>query len=161
MSDKTPDPSAAWHPMVRALYRYWRSIHLDDGRLPGRPAFEPLVVPALLPHLVLIDVVDRPPRFRYRLIGTRMVDALGRELTGRWLDEAHAKPGGEKPVFPSYERVVRDGVPDWRRGPPHFAGFIDRCTAMERVFLPLAADGRTVDIILTVSVFFDDTGNEI
>ena len=150
-----------WHPRVRQLYEYWLSLHPASGRLPGRAAFEPLAIPALLPHLTLIDVVGHPPRFRYRLIGTRMVDAFNGDFTGQWLDEVHRRPDGRSPVFPSYNAVAVERRADWRRGPPHFASFIDRCTELERVFVPLAADGETVDIIITINAFFDATGSEI
>lgn len=160
MSAADPD-TRFWHPKVRRLFEYWRSIHPAPGVLPGRAVFDPLAIPSLLPRLILIDVVGRPPRFRYRLIGTRMVDALDGDFTGRWLDEAHAKPGGGTPVFPSYVQVATGGRPDWRRGAPHFTGYIDRCTELERVFLPLAADGKIVDMILAIYAFFDATGAEI
>jgi hypothetical protein len=90
-----------------------------------------------------------------------MVEALGRDLTGQWLDEAHAHQDGSKPQFPSYERVVAERSPDWRRGPPHFAGYIERCTDMERIFLPLATDGGDVELLLTIAVFFDVDGEEL
>jgi hypothetical protein len=32
---------------------------------------------------------------------------------------------------------------------------------LERVRLPLASDGQTVDMILSLTVFFDSNGNEI
>lgn len=150
-----------WNAKVRTLFEYWRSIHPAPDRLPGRAAFDPLAVHELLPRIMLLDVVGTPPRFRYRLIGTRMVDALGADFTGRWLDEAHWRPDGTPPVFPSYERVATEGVHDWRRGAPHFAGYIDRCAELERVFLPLAADGSAVDMILAINVFFDAEGEEI
>ncbi len=150
-----------WHPRVRALYEYWRSIHPGPGRLPGRAAVDPMAIPRLLPYIMLLDVVGQPPRFRYRLIGTRMVDALGTDFTGRWLDEAHVRPDGSLPVFPSYVRVATQGLHDWRRGAPHFAGYLDRCTELERIFLPLATDGKTVDMILAINVFFDVVGAEI
>lgn len=150
-----------WHPKVRALFEYWRSIHPGPDRLPARAAFEPLAIAPLLPHVMLIDVAGRPPRFRYRLIGTRMVDALGGDFTGQWLDEVHRRPDGTPPLFPSYLRVATEGLHDWRRGTPHFAGYLDRCAELERVFLPLAADGQNVDIIVAINVFFDAAGEEI
>ena len=151
---------SSWHPKVRALYEHWLSIHPGGGQLPARSGFDPMAVPLLLPNIMLLDVVGRPPRFRYRVIGTRIVDALGGDLTGQWLDEAHAR-GGRKPVFPAYEKVVAEAAPQWRRGPPHFASYIDKCTGMERVFLPLASNGRDVDMILIVAVFFDREGHEL
>ncbi len=153
--------TAPWHPKIRELYEYWASLGPGGGKLPGRRDFDPLAVPHLLPNVMLLDVVGQPPRFRYRLVGTRMVDALGSDLTGRWLDEAHSRPGGGKPQFPSYEKVAHEGVSDWRRGPPHFMSYLDKCTEVERVFLPLATDGRQVDMILTIVVFFDIGGNEL
>ena len=150
-----------WHPRVRQLFDYWQSLRAARGALPGRAAFDPLAIPSLLPHLTLIDVVGRPPRYRYRLIGTRMVDAFNGDFTGRWLDDVHARPDGTAPVFPSYDAVVAEGRHDWRRGAPHFAGFIDRCVELERVFVPLASDGKTVDIIVTITAFFDAAGVEI
>ena len=60
-----------------------------------------------------------------------------------------------------FRSVAAEGLYDWRRGAPHFAGYLDRCIELERVFLPLAADGRNVDIILVLNVFFDAVGEEL
>ncbi len=151
---------SSWHPRVRALYEYWLSIHPKEGGLPARRAFDPMAIPQLLPHVMLLGVSGRPPRFSYRVIGTRMVLALGGDFTGRWLDEVHAQQG-QKPQFPAYERVALEAKPEWRRGPPHFASYIEKCTQMERVFLPLADNGKDVDMILTIAVFFDLHGREL
>ena len=157
---KTPDNAGAWHPKIRELYEYWRKLHPAPGQRPGRNAFDPMRVAHLLAHVMLLDVVGRPPRYRYRVVGTRMVDALGGDLTGRWLDEAHAH-GGTPPTFPAYDKVAFEGKPQWRRGTPHFASYIDKCSEMERIFLPLAANGKDVDMILTIAVFVDRAGNEL
>lgn len=151
---------ASWHPKVRSLYDHWLSIHPGGGKLPSRRDFDPMAVPQLLPHILLLDAEGRPPRFRYRVIGTRMVDALGGDLTGQWLDEAHRR-GDQVPQFPGYAQVVTERAPQWRRGPPHFASYIDKCTGMERVFLPLASNGEDVDMLLIIAVFFDRDGREL
>jgi hypothetical protein len=159
-----PENLSTWHPKVRELYEYWTKVHPPGRDLPARTDFDPMRVAHLLPHVMLLDVEGRPPRFRYRLIGTRMVDSLGGDLTGQWLDEAHARGavvGSTGPQFPSYDRVAVEAVPEWRRGKPHFSSYIDKCTEMERVFLPLATNGKDVDMILTIAVFFDRAGNEL
>ena len=155
-----PPNLSSWNPKVRALYEHWLSVHPGGGKLPGRADFDPMAVPHLLPHIMLLEAQGRPPRFRYRVIGTRMVDALGSDLTGQWLDQAHMH-AGRKPEFPGYELVVGKREPQWRRGPPHFASYIDKCTGMERVFLPLANNGVDVDMILIIAVFFDREGHEL
>ena len=152
---------STWHPKVRELYEYWLRIHPAPGTLPARANFDPMRVPHLLPHVMMLDVVGRPPRFRYRLVGTRMVDSLGSDLTGRWLDEVHHTREGKPPPFPAYTGVAVNGVPAWRRGKPLFPSYIDKCTEMERVFMPLAANGKDVDIIMIIAVFFDRSGNEL
>lgn len=157
---KTPESIGSWHPKIRELYEYWLKLKPPGGGLPGRAAFDPMRVAHLLAHVMLLDVVGRPPRYRYRVIGTRMVDALGGDLTGRWLDEAHTHDG-KPPTFPAYDKVAVQGQLQWRRGTPHFASYIDKCAEMERVFLPLAANGTDVDMILTIAVFFDRAGHEL
>src|SRR5436190_8237553 len=67
---------------------YWRRIRPDAGQLPGRQHFDPLEIPRLLPFLGLADVIYTPaPRFRVRLIGTRLVDIFGGGVVGNYLDE--------------------------------------------------------------------------
>jgi len=72
------------HANIRQLAEYWLQIHPNDG-LPGRQHFDPIDVKRMLADLWLVDVVGRPPRYRYRLVGTQMVEYLGLEPTGRGL----------------------------------------------------------------------------
>jgi len=44
------------------------------------------ITPRLLPWMMLLDVEHAPRRFRYRLIGTRLVEVMDRDLTGHYLD---------------------------------------------------------------------------
>src|SRR5947209_15482970 len=85
---QVPDDRTGWHPLVRRFYEYWASVAPADG-LPGRQHIEPEEIPALWSRMWLLDVSRDPLRYRYRLCGTEMVRSLGREVTGRWLDEAH------------------------------------------------------------------------
>jgi hypothetical protein len=51
------------------------------------------------------------------------------------------------------------GHASWRRGRPGFHVHADYYE-MERVMLPLARDGATVDMILAITVYFDRSGNQ-
>lgn len=141
------------HPKIRALVQYWLSIR-PAGRLPGRQHFEPLDVPALLPNIWLVDVERTPSlRFRYRLIGSSVARAFEQEPTGRYLDDAHAG-AHDRRIRLFVADVVRDRLPNWRAGRPtlwHLQDYLH----LERVYLPLAADGETVDMILALTVFLD------
>lgn len=135
------------HEKVRQIVDYWMAIHPSAG-LPGRQHFDPLDVPALLPYIRLLDVVGSLPRFRVRLMGTKVREFMGEEQTGRWLDEVFPNLHGSL-THAELVRTVTMKVPRWRRGKPAVAldrKFLD----MERCYLPFAQDGKTVDMVLTL-----------
>src|SRR5436305_6834964 len=85
---RIPDDRADWHPLVRRFYEYWLSVKPAD-RLPGRRHIVPEELAPLWSRLRLIDVHRDPLRYRYRYCGSAIVQSLGREVTGWWLDQAH------------------------------------------------------------------------
>ena len=144
-------------PRVRQLFDYWLSIHPAGGGLPGRQHFDPLAVAKLLPWLWMADVQRSPLRFRYRLLGTENVREMERDYTGRWIDEAN--PGFlASPIYPQFVAAVERGQVAYRNGPPHhhvrsdYVAMKDYIT-IERVLLPMARDGRVVDLLLAISIY--------
>lgn len=134
-----------WHPVVRGVYEYWLSICPASG-LPGRQHVDPAAIPRLLPYVFLIDVERAPLRFRYRLVGTAYIELMGRDLTGCYLDEVHPTFDGE--VREHYTAAVEQRQPVYRRGQVMFAVEARRFLGMERIIVPLARDGATVDMVL-------------
>jgi hypothetical protein len=117
--------------------------------LPGRQHVEPLHLRELLPWLWLVDVQREPPRFRYRLIGTELTRAMGRDLTGRWLDEEHSD--FNTAVDYGDFLAVAGGALRFCRRPPDFR-VEDKPLLMERLLMPLARDGTTVDMMLAITI---------
>jgi hypothetical protein len=75
-------------PLVAALYEYWNRKRAGRA-MPDRKDIDPSEMPrGLLPYLFMVDFSGQPRRWRYRLMGTEMVNRLGVDLTGRYLDEA-------------------------------------------------------------------------
>lgn len=143
---------------IRRLYDYWRSIHPEGGRLPGRQHLEPLDLPELLRWLWLVDVLGVPPRFRYRLVGTGQTQAMERDLTGRWLDEAYDR-FRDTPDHADFVAVAQGEI-RYRRGAPEY--HVEKSHAlMERLLLPLARDGRSVDMLLGIILYSRDDGTVI
>lgn len=135
---------------LRNLLRYWLRIHPGTG-LPARADFDPTEVPRTLPNLVLTAVERDPFRFRVRLVGTAVAAAFERDFTGCHLDE----------IIPGFEAssshgdrvaVAETGLPNYRHGDPALSFKLD-FAPLERVYLPFAADGRQVDIILSMAVY--------
>jgi hypothetical protein len=149
-------PLDTWHPKVRKFFEYWHKIKPAADMLPGRQHFDPLHIVPLMPLVWMVDVVNG--RLRYRMLGTRMVDAMQRDVTGWWLDEAH-------PAFLDhqltryFEERWRRGEPTWRRGRP-FIHVDPEVYEIEQVVLPMARDGRTTDMLLCITVFFRDDGED-
>jgi len=170
MSDRTgsPSSSAFWpatpgiaptddlwgrtDPKVRALHALWGAI-APAGLLPGRQHLDPASLPTdLLPNVMLLDVVaeDGQTRFRYRLVGTAHVWITGRETTGQFVDMFEGPGGGQTSA--RLMRVVTERGIAWCHGGPrlsHSAGF----RLIENIALPMARDGRTVDMILALSLY--------
>lgn len=143
-----------WHPLVRTLYDYWRRI-APPGALPGRQHLDPLHIPDLLPRLWLIDVAWPGPRFRFRLVGTRIVDRLNYDPTGEWLEDTPLAYGQNPDLTERYRATVESGRPTYRLGRQRLTRTKDY-EFVENIFLPLAEDGKNVDMLLALSVLADN-----
>lgn len=154
-----PDDRASWHRLTRQFYDYWLSIS-PPGALPGRQHVVPEHMAPWLSRLWLLDVYRNPLRYRCRVAGSDMVRSIGAEVTGMWLDEVHPSSVTNPASRDRFRIVAEQGRPTWRRGEPRWARRPEfRIT--ESLLLPLAADGRTVDKIIAVSITFDAAGRLI
>jgi hypothetical protein len=140
-------------PRIATLIEYWLNIQPAD-RLPGRDHFDPLDVPNLLPHLVLVDVERDPYRFRCRLMGTTVVKAFRNDLTGRYMDEA-LDGFNESNAYRFRVQVAETWMPGYYKGPATLSFALDYAD-VEYVHLPLASDGETVDMVLSAFVYIGD-----
>ncbi len=73
-------------PDLRVLYEYWLEKKAG-GEMPGRVDIRPTEIISLLPRIILIDVEYHPLRFKFRLVGTDIVCAMGKDMTGVYLDD--------------------------------------------------------------------------
>ncbi len=139
------EETAIEHPVLRRLYAYW-----DDKRggraMPARPDLDPVEIPLLLRHLILLDVTYDPLRFRVRLYGTEVADLRGRDLTGRYLYEAAPTAIGET-TRPWNLATVETGKPHYVTGP--YEDISDgRIGRFYRLGLPLSETGQRVDMLM-------------
>ena len=157
---KPADPAAALAAVlpadadsrVREVGEHWLAIRPAPTLLPARRHFDPLqVAPGLLPYLWLLDVEREPRlRFRYRLLGTAHVTAMGADFTGEYLDAAH--PAFLESASHDDFLSVAGGLPSYRRGKPTF--HVDKSyLSMERLALPLAEDGVRVNVLLAITFY--------
>jgi hypothetical protein len=137
-------------PKVRRFINYWRRLH-KDGKLPGRQHIDPCDFPDLLPNIRLIDVVGDPPRFKVRLTGEHIRDHFGESYTGKYLDEVFDR-FETRSFYRALVGTVETRKPYWNLGVCDLNPDKD-FVAFERLTLPLATDGVTVNVLLILSLF--------
>jgi len=138
-------------PRLRQLHDYWRSVHPPGGGLPGRQHIDPCAMVPLLRWIWMMDVGRDPLRFRYRLVGTEQVNVMGRDFTGRWLDEVHEQ-FLTSVSHSQYVTSVERGEIGYLKGAPPYHVTRDYMQ-VERLLVPLACNGRDVDILLALTVY--------
>jgi hypothetical protein len=100
------------------------------------------------PFLAMVYLVDvlANDQFRYRLLGTEIVNRAGRDMTGQLLSPAtHGKTF--EPMRAIYrEAIARKAMAFSRRVRPRHAD--DLALRADGLVLPLASDGRRVDMLV-------------
>lgn len=132
---------------LRALLSYWRDKTRERGGvLPARRDLRPDEMVSFLRNVSLINVYDNPRRFQFRLVGTGIVAAMGRETTSLWVNEA---------VFADRTSKVSAffSLPAETRNPAYAAGRYTvsptgRELQFETVLAPLSSDGSSIDMLL-------------
>lgn len=121
--------------------------------MPRRADIDPIDIPKLLPHVMLVDVLPSG-RYRYRLIGTENAEAHGVNATGRFLDEVLPGPEYKAHVLKLYDECVVARRPLYSEClflAPHNRR-PERHTKV--LFLPLSEHGGAASQVLVVQVFF-------
>jgi hypothetical protein len=139
-------------PRLQDAYDYW--LRKCAGRaLPSRRDLDPLDIPKLLPHVLLVEVHDGG-RYRYRVVGTENVTEHGIDATGRYADEVIPGPEYKAHVLQLYAKCVRERRPVYSES--LFLSPIGLQTErhLKVLFLPLSADGNAVNMVLVVQLFF-------
>ena len=136
-------------PALRALLDYWHRAR-GARRMPARGDLRPADLPRLLPHLFLIDVEAEPLRLRYRLLGTALTEAVGRDSTGRYCDEIYPPPAMAE-IERSYRWIMAHRAPVRTPGRAihNELGFYD----YEMLHLPLSPDDERVNMTLGALYF--------
>lgn len=138
--------SSECHPSSLVLYDYWNRCR-GAHKMPSRADIDPLDVPQLMRYLSLLDVLPTEPRFRYRLVGTGIVEYFGRDPTGWYVDEA------------AYGAATADVVAFYSRAASGIAVralWSGRLTSkysgrFETICMPLGKDHVTTNMLLSLT----------
>jgi hypothetical protein len=150
-------PEAATDEFVAALgstalaelYAYWRAKR-GARFAPSRADIDPIEIPRLLPHLMLIDVVDGGARFRYRLAGTEVESRFGCSMVGRYIDEMMRGRYSDY-LHDLYRELIASRRPLYSESA--YGSEDDAPSQARRLMLPLSSDGSVIDMVLAGQVF--------
>lgn len=137
-------------PLLREMHAYWRRRR-GPRAMPSRRDIDPADLPRLLPHLLISEVLENGQRFRYRLAGMAITEALGRNPAGCLVEEI-ATGAYRDYINDLHRQLCRSRRPLFadsacrvgNRGKNFFA---------KRLMLPLSDDGAAVNQILSLLVF--------
>lgn len=132
-----------------AIHRYWLGKR-GDRKFPGRADIDPIDLAPHLGNVVLIDVERSPLRLRYRLIGTNITHVMNRDSTGRYYDEIYPEPLLRQ-IYASFQWMLDHGQPLRTFGEAFYPD--KNFYHYETLNLPLAANGRDIDMVLGGLVF--------
>lgn len=137
-------------PSVREIYAYWDGKR-RGRRMPSRADIDPAEMVPFLPNLILVDVLSiEPLSLTYRLVGTREVEARGRDPTNSSVaDNFYCRSRDD--ALANYRDVIE------RRAPLFDAGSktspYSRLSEHGSIFLPLSSDGEVVNKIMVYTVY--------
>ncbi len=146
------------HSSLRKLYDYWNARRGTAADAVRAATFDPIDLKAVLPLLILIDVVPDERRYVYRLVGTREVEMRGSDPTGKAIKDAYYAESAEESAW-YLDHVVRTREPVLYRGT--YQPLSTRTQREDVLFLPLSKDGQAVNMIMIlghIDWMKDETG---
>jgi hypothetical protein len=143
------------HRTLKALFAYWDERRGRRG-FPARRELDPVDIPRLLPHLVLLDVSARPLDLVFRLAGTEVVSRLGFGVTGRRVLDLPVE--GADLLFQEMAEVALTGRPRAAQGA--YCSHAEDFKSVDRLFLPLGRESARVDMLIGALVFNSYTVQE-
>ena len=123
------------------LYRYWLAKRADRS-MPARRDINPGDIPALLPHLMIVDKIYG--QVRWRVVGTAAVREIGRDPTGSIVGESAAAARA------IYERVFTTAHTIFATC--EFKAKSGGIINMSLLTLPLSDDGANVNMAISTLV---------
>lgn len=144
-------------PILRRGYDYW--LGKCAGRpFPDRADLDPAEIKDILPHITILEVTadGAVPRFRYRLVGTAVVDAVGRNGAGHFADEVLDRRQGDF-IVALWREVCGSGRPIYAASSygAESGGFpsAEIGLSTQQLLLPFAVGDNAVRQIVTVQTF--------
>lgn len=84
-------PPANLTPDLAQVRTYWDELKRGENKVPFADDVNLSKLPGLQGRLLLVDVFDKPVRFRFNIVGADVTAAYGGDLAGKFADEIDLK----------------------------------------------------------------------
>jgi hypothetical protein len=145
-------PLTVEDPILRQLMMFWEQSR-GARPMPAKADIDPLRLgPKLLPHIMLIELVEAGTRLRYRLCGTAVAEAAGTDLAGKHVDELSSNPAYTRYIDGLYRRCIETKRPIYSE-----SGYVAHSSTVRRttrrLICPLSDDGATILHFISAQTF--------
>lgn len=134
----------------QSLLLHWKHVQKKHGALPARSDFRMTDMGKHVPIIVVMDILENPTDFKYRLIGSSVVDHLERDYTGETLSNLPGK-GPDSMVWQNMETARQTGEPQYLEVP--YVGPRRTKTGAHTLYLPLSSTHELPDKLLLITHF--------
>lgn len=122
-------------PDLARVLAYWDGLKRGEANMPFWDDVNISVLPDLLDRLMLIDVFNRPVRFRLAIVGDEIEAQHGGELAGKFLDELEVRD-------PLSFMNSQSSATVESRAPTYYRSSVAGPGGYSRLLLPMWGDGH-------------------
>lgn len=112
--DQVVDLTKCDSVLIRRLNAYWSQLPMQRG-VPYRRDVDPAKIREVLAHIMIIELHDDQTsqmlRLKYRLVGTAISRAMGRDATGHWFEEIIENDGRREQLIEHFSVLRQQRQP--------------------------------------------------
>jgi hypothetical protein len=155
MSDATAPQPWLQDRRIAHLLQVWRAARPRSKQLPGRDAIDPLALGAdLLPYVALVEATDGGMRYRFRLVGSKLIEHAGLDLTGHYIADLNPNRIYATYINDLYAFARDERLPVYSE--TRYRAASNRIGLTRRLICPLAQADGTVGMFIAAQVFETD-----
>lgn len=136
-------------PKVDRFVRFWNEM-CGAREMPRRRDLDVVGIPELLPHLILVEVVEGGADFRFALVGEHVTSNYGARILHRRLGELAAQNGTVAGFADNFRACIADRAPIVLFD--EFRSVTGTPKRTHGAIAPLSADGGAVDTLVCCAV---------
>lgn len=126
-------------PDLARLRAYWDGLKRGEADIPFADDVNLSAIPPFAGRLILIEVFDKPLRFRLGMLGEDLKERHGGDIVGKFLDDIDARAPLQYLSSQSSATVESRAATYYRAGPAKRGG---AANGYARLLLPMWGDGR-------------------